>query len=118
MSVKQYTILTALVIGAVIGGGVMTAWTESGYAQQAYTPPRYAQQAYTPPDEAARSPLATTATTVRAIQFVDEAGKVRCTLALAPNSSGQSQPRLLLTDEHGKVLSVLSGHGEIFPATR
>jgi hypothetical protein len=135
MKAKHYGIVAALLIVSAIGGGVFTAFlvlTQSGYAQQAATP---VPRAYTPPGETFAQPSSLPSVprphgpmeatsgqlgtvTTRAIQFVDENGKVRCMLSLTPNSSRQSQPRLVLTDEHGKVLSVLSGQVEVYPATR
>ena len=130
MKAKHYGVVAVLLIVAAIGGGVSAAWlvlTQSGYAQQIAAP---APRSYTPPGEPySRSPFASSPAglasqpagsivTARVIQFTDENGKIRCSLGLAPTASQQQEPQLLLTDENGKVLFILSGHAKVFPAIR
>ena len=123
MKAKHVGIVTLLLIASAIGGGVLTAWllfAQPGYGQQ--PPSRYwsAAQPYAPPPVAADAvaPPAVGIVRTKVVEFIDDNGKVRCSLRLDPKSPQGAEPRLLLTDENGKVLRVLSGPAQVYPASR
>jgi hypothetical protein len=128
---KEFAILViAMMAASFVGGAAINYLTIAtlAHGQEPYgTPPSpYPAQSRTPYAQA--GPLAINASqpqvpqgmatspysqvvTARGLQFVDERGKVRLSLELAPESLpgapgawGQAEPQLLLRDERGEVL--------------